>query len=82
MKSLEKENCDLQNNLTTVNKNLEVQNLMIKDANEQLAELKTQLQEVHTDHAMYKEKATKVLQVNPLLLIVSQIKINNLISFL
>ena len=54
---------------------------MIKDANEQLTELKTQLQEAHTDHTMYKEKAAKVLQVNPLLLIVSQIKIK-IISFL
>ena len=61
--------------MTTANKHLEGQNLMMKDANEQLTELKTQLQEAHTDHTMYKEKATKVLQVNPLLLIVSQIEI-------
>ena len=67
--------------MTTANKNLEGQNLMIKNTNEQLTELKSQLQEVHTEHTMYKEKAAKVLQVNPLLLIVSQIKIN-LISFL
>ena len=45
---------------------------MITDANEQLAELKAQLQEVHTVHTTYKEKASKVLQVNPLLIIVSQ----------
>ena len=61
--------------MTTANKNLEGQNLMQKNTNEQLTELKSQLQEVHTEHTMYKEKAAKVLQVNPLLLIVSQIKI-------
>ena len=72
---MEKENYDLQKNLTTANKNLEGQNLMIKNTNEQLTELKSQLQEVHTEHTMYKEKAAKVLQVNPLLLIVSQMKI-------
>ena len=71
---MEKENYDLQKNLTTANKNLEGQNLMIKNTNEQLTELKSQLQEVHTEHMMYKEKAAKVLQVNPLLLIVSQMK--------
>ena len=59
----------------SASKNLEGQHLMINDANEQLAELKAQLQEVNTAHTMYKEKASKVLQVNPLLIIVSQIKI-------
>ena len=67
--------------MTTANKNLEGQNLMQKNTNEQLTELKSQLQEVHTEHTMYKEKAAKVLQVNPLLLIVSQIKIK-ILSFL
>ena len=55
----------------TTSKNSERKHLMIKDANEQLAELKAQLQEVHTVHTTYKEKASKVLQVNPLLNIVS-----------
>ena len=57
----------------SASKNLEGQHLMIKDANEQLAELKAQLQEVHTVHTTYKEKASKVLQVNPFLIISSQI---------
>ena len=57
----------------SASKNLEGQHLMIKDANEQLAELKAQLQEVHTVHTTYKEKASKVLQVNLLLIILSLI---------
>ena len=56
----------------TISKNSERKHLMITDANEQLAELKAQLQEVHTVHTTYKEKASKVLQVNPFLIISSQ----------